>query len=553
MNLKSFLVKYFPAFLILFILLAFSIAAYQSARTSSFSRRSTLFKSRVQGVTALLNNRMTDYIQILRGYQGLFYASDTVTSNDWKIYSDNLQISDNYPGIQAVAYAPYLLKSQTESLEKRIQIDNKAFRIKSTFKNNYITPVIKIEPFTTRNLRAWGFDLYSDSTRREAIDRAISTGQASITKKVKLIQETEKNIQPGFLMFLPVYNPGADISTAEKRKKNVTGLVANVFRTHDLMGVLFEQFADLHIEIYDGTDLEHDKLFYDSDSILHSHSLSDGKKLDFKDNITITIAGNPWTIFLSPNAQFNSSLERQQPLIILLFGLSISFLLFIITFNIIKRKSEIADELVASKVLERKKDEFISIASHELKTPLTSIKAFMQLLAKSDMAERERIFLQKANSNINKLNRMIGDLLDVSKVEAGRLQLNIASFSLDELIDESIENVQHMQSSHQIIKQNSTPGLILHGDILRLEQVMINLLVNAIKYSPGTQSIYINTQVLINEVHIQIMDKGLGISEGNQEKIFDQYFRAEEVPAVISGLGMGLYISNQIIMCRVWR
>ncbi|WP_051189784.1 CHASE domain-containing sensor histidine kinase [Daejeonella oryzae] len=547
MKFKLFIKKYYPALLVFVILVAFSYQAYEGARIASYDRRSKLFDARVQRLSEDVKSGMSNYIQILKGCQAFFYASDTVSENDFKIYTNNLKVSENYPGIQAMAYAPYISNKKHAALESKIQRIKKDFKIQSTFTNKILTPIVFIEPLNERNKRAVGYDLYSDSIRRAAIRRAIVTGEASITKKIKLVQETSKNVQPGFLIFLPIYKNGRSIRTPEDRLQNVTGLVSNVFRAHDLMSVLFERYSDFNIEIYDGKQDLKEQLLYNSDSLKTNDFFAFNKKSDFKAKLNISIAGNPWGIFVTPNNQFGSVLERQQPALIFIFGISISVLLSLLIFNIIKRQSEIAEELLLSKSLESKKDEFIGIASHELKTPLTSIKAYMQLLERADLNEREKNFIQKANSNVNKLSNLIGDLLDVSKVQAGRLQLNNATFSVISMIDESIENVQHMYSTHQIIKKDSIPDVELYGDILRLEQAMTNLLVNAIKYSPGASSIYVNAVVLSDEVRIEVIDQGLGISKENQEKVFDRFFRAEELSPVISGLGMGLYISNEIV------
>jgi two-component system, OmpR family, sensor kinase len=204
-------------------------------------------------------------------------------------------------------------------------------------------------------------------------------------------------------------------------------------------------------------------------------------------------------------------------------------------------------ELEVTKELDNKKDEFIGIASHELKTPLTSIKAYMQLLERSELKEQDRRLVNKANSNVNKLNNLIGDLLDGSKVQSGQLKLNNAPFELKKMIHESVENVQHMYSTHQLIFLTKIPDLVLQGDILRLEQAMTNLLVNAIKYSPGADAVYIKTELMPDHVKIEIIDKGIGMTKENQERIFDRFYRAQELSPVISGLGMGLYIAQEII------
>jgi signal transduction histidine kinase len=397
---------------------------------------------------------------------------------------------------------------------------------------------VYIYPSNERNNKAVGFDLYADPIRREAIERAIKTGQAALTRKIKLVQEGNKNIQPGLLMFLPVYAPNSN-------NTKIVGLVSDVFRTHDLMNALLSRFSELDIEIYDGISLNKKQNIYDSNKIFQC-----GKKLansQLSMDTSIVIAGTKWRLFINTNANFDASLDYMQPFIVLLAGLTISTLIFLLLINSIKRRNEIVQQLAVSKVLESKKDEFIGIASHELKTPLTSIKAYIQLLERSDLKDKERIYISKASSQIKKLSGLISDLLDVSKIQAGKLQLNITEFLLSELIDDSIESVEHMYATHQIIKPSDIPVITLTGDKFRLEQAMTNFLVNAIKYSPDKKSVQVNTKVTKYEVTIEVIDEGIGISKSNQEKIFDRFFRAEELLPALSGLGIGLYISNQII------
>ena len=262
---------------------------------------------------------------------------------------------------------------------------------------------------------------------------------------------------------------------------------------------------------------------------------------------TLIIAGTPWKLIINANQKFGSTIERQQPYLILIIGLILSLLLFILALNTIKRRLEVAKELALTKFLELKKDEFIGIASHELKTPLTSIKATVQMLVKAETRDREKFLLSKANVNVDKLQKLIEDLLDVSKIQAGQLQLSVAPFLLKDLINESVENIESVYQSHTIIKQESIPDITVPGDFFRLEQSLINLLSNAIKYSPRGKEVNVNAYVYEQKVRIEVVDKGLGISKANQNKIFERFFRAEELSPVISGLGMGLYISNQII------
>lgn len=534
---------YYPAVIILVTLLSFSYFAYHQARETVVEKRSKAFDGRVQGVKNAINLRMMDYIQILRGCQGLFYGSDTITANDWKVYINNLNIDEIYPGIQGIGYATYIRSDERQKVESDIRISGyPQFKISSSFKNEHLAPIIFLEPFSGRNLRAFGYDMYDNDARRDAIDRAISTGEASMTRKVRLVQETDKNVQPGFLIYMPVYHHPEAADNITRRRKNIKGFVYYPFRAYDLIEKISSHYKDVQIKIFDG-EIAPENLLYDSDSLA---GYSSKNPVDFEQTVETNVAGRKWHLQISSD-QLGSGLERNQPLMIFVFGIILSMLFFIMIYNIIKRNTEMRRELEITKELDNKKDEFIGIASHELKTPLTSIKAYMQLLERSELKDQDRKLVNKANSNINKLNNLIGDLLDVSKIQSGQLKLNAAPFDLKRMITESVENVQHMFSSHQLIILTEIPDWTLQGDILRLEQAMTNLLVNAIKYSPGAAKVYIKTELIPGHVKIEIIDKGIGMTKENQERIFDRFYRAQELSPVISGLGMGLFIALEII------
>ncbi|WP_423148276.1 CHASE domain-containing sensor histidine kinase [Rubrolithibacter danxiaensis] len=548
MKIKSFLRTYYPAFLILVSLIAFSFYAFYESTVSFKTQRAKLFEIRIQRITETVRTRIIDYVQILQGCKAVFYASDSVTAKDWKSYTENLKVSSNYPGIQAIAYARYIPKPESRQVEQSLRKTGfPNFKIRSTFKNNYLSPIIFIEPLDFRNLRALGFDMYSETIRREAMDRAIITGKAALSRKVKLVQETNQNVQPGFLLYLPVYKNNEIIKSVADRKKNIIGFVYNAFRAYDLMNAVLKQFDDVDIEIYDGNTVEEESLLYNSDSVLHAARKYKNYEKDIYADTVINNIGTPWHIHVTTRPNFGSAIEKRQPILVLFFGLAISSLLFMISLGFIKRKKDVDKELVLTKELENKKDEFIGIASHELKTPLTSIKAYFQLLERAELKEKERVFAAKANTQIQKLNNLIADLLDVSKIQSGKLQLNISTFLLKDLIADSVENVGHMFASHEIIKPAIIPDITLKGDKFRLEQALSNFLVNAIKYSPGQDKVFVEVELLKKKVIIKVKDKGIGISKENQKQIFEKFFRAKELSPILSGLGMGLYISSEII------
>jgi two-component system phosphate regulon sensor histidine kinase PhoR len=196
-----------------------------------------------------------------------------------------------------------------------------------------------------------------------------------------------------------------------------------------------------------------------------------------------------------------------------------------------------------------RKDEFIGIASHELKTPLTSLKGYLQLIAgykKEELPPQIKQYISKAGIAINKLQSLINDLLDVSKIKAGRLEYAITELNLTELISQCIENAEHVYPAY-IFEYDPQQPYIVKGNGERLEQVLMNLINNAVKYSQNNKIVTITTQKQANSVRVSVHDNGIGLLKDQQTRIFERFYRVEDRKNMTSGLGMGLYISNEII------
>lgn len=215
-----------------------------------------------------------------------------------------------------------------------------------------------------------------------------------------------------------------------------------------------------------------------------------------------------------------------------------------------KMKYELLEEIEQRKKAESKKDEFISIASHELKTPLTSVKGYMQLAelsVKSDEKENALKFIDRSSNQLNKLNALIVELLDISKMETGNLNYNFSEFGFENFLDNVIDVFQRSNPQWNIIRSGKA-DISLSADEFRLEQVILNYLSNAIKYSEETDSIYIDIALLDSkEIKVSIRDNGIGISKEEQPFLFGKFYRVPQSSHKYQGLGMGLYICAEII------
>lgn len=205
---------------------------------------------------------------------------------------------------------------------------------------------------------------------------------------------------------------------------------------------------------------------------------------------------------------------------------------------------------VATLDLLNKKDEFISIASHELKTPITSLKAALQMAEKlapqSEDLKSTRVFVQKALKQVDKLIELIKDLLDVTKIQSGKLELRKTTFPLDELITECCDELQNGSQIHELIMEGDR-NVEIYADKNRLEQVMVNLISNAIKYSPDADKVIIKVEKNIEGIKISVTDFGIGIAKDKMEHVFDRFYRVDENSRKYAGLGLGLFISSEIV------
>ncbi len=198
---------------------------------------------------------------------------------------------------------------------------------------------------------------------------------------------------------------------------------------------------------------------------------------------------------------------------------------------------------------EQRKGDFVSIASHEMKTPLTSIKGNIQMMQRRTEKNNDgeyTAFLEKADRSIHRLEKLVSDLLDVAGLQEGKVVYEYRRFDFDRFMSDVIESIQAAQPSHQIVITGKTEQQV-EGDASRLEQVVINLLNNAIKYSPEAGQVHIYLSVVSNYVKVSITDYGIGIKPEEQKKIFGRFYRAGQSPGNFQGVGIGLYISNKII------
>ena len=205
-------------------------------------------------------------------------------------------------------------------------------------------------------------------------------------------------------------------------------------------------------------------------------------------------------------------------------------------------------DITEYKRLQQQKDDFISIASHELKTPITSLKASLQLLERMKSNPNQLLprLIEQSNRSMQKVSELVEDLLNVSRMNEGQIMLSKKRFNLAQMLADSVSP----------IREGNTHELIIEGDLElevvadehRVEQVVVNFVNNAVKYAPDSKQIFLKVEQVDDQAKISVRDTGPGISADKLPHLFDRYFRADESGMQVSGLGLGLYISSDIVM-----
>ncbi len=212
-------------------------------------------------------------------------------------------------------------------------------------------------------------------------------------------------------------------------------------------------------------------------------------------------------------------------------------------------QSKLAQEQLQE--FETRKDEFVALVSHELKTPITSLKGFTQILErrfKEHNDEQTLHFLTRMNKQLGKLSILINDLLEISKMQRDHLPLHYEDFDLNLVVQEIVENLQETALAHCIRIESTVVGVSVHGDRDRIGQVLTNLLNNAIKYSPNANKVLLRVTTEQNVVTVSIQDFGIGIAEAHQQNIFERFYHIPDpIEQTFPGMGIGLYISREII------
>jgi len=322
------------AWVVLVFTLLVQLVVLQNLRAYENRAAEQQFDMLREKVTEAIRKRLVDHEQILLGGAGLFDAAGHVDREQWRIYVERLRLPDRYPGIQGVGFARAIRPEERPAHVAGIRAEGfPDYDIRPPGQRELYTSIIYLEPFADRNLAAFGYDMYAEPTRHEAMRRAARLGETSITAKVRLMQETHGEVQAGILLYVPVYEPGLPLTTPEQRMQALLGFVYSPYRVDDLMrGILQAANLPLALRIYASPGEQPQHLIHSTEEIPEAGTAqySQVQRLD--------LYGQIWTLRLDSLPAFEARFHANETLVIGL-GLGLSLLLFFLTSSLALRHS----------------------------------------------------------------------------------------------------------------------------------------------------------------------------------------------------------------------
>lgn len=666
------------AWLVLAMSLLLTVAAWYISTAYVERRAQERFQFEVQDAKFTIAKRMQEYEQALRGGVGLFDAvGRRVTRSEWRAFVRTLNIETYFPGLQGMGFAEWVTPAGRAALIERVRAEGyPAFDIKPPGQRDSYSAIVYLEPFSGRNLRAFGYDMFTEATRRSAMEQARDTGQAAVSGRVILVQETEQDTQAGFLMYLPVYQTGAPLASVAQRRAALLGFVYSPFRMRDLMhGILGQGTPALEFRIYDGGSVRDGALLFDAEQAWLDAAERSAREPAYSVQETLALPGRNWTVVFSSRANFERDMASAQPELIAVGGLVVDLLLFSIIWSLARQRDRVqaraakitaelrrsreqyraitetaidavfsldgrgmiiycnpsasaifglpAEELIGKpisallgerpgdedglpalllagceapirmtveavgrrangdefplevavsnwrvearcyftlllrditerKKIERMKNEFVATVSHELRTPLTAIRGALGLLQGSvagSPGASSADLVTIAYRNTERLVHLVNDILDLEKIDAGKLTLDLRAVAIAQLLESVVEETRHYAVPHNVpLQLSEAPDVRVLADPHRLTQVVANLLSNAIKFSPPGTPVTVAAQLLDGRVRVSVTDRGIGIPESFRERVFQRFSQADASDSRRkSGSGLGLSISKSIV------
>jgi signal transduction histidine kinase len=562
----------FP-FLVLAVSIFLTLGITYNFYQSSLNKDTARFNNQVNRVQSAIENKISLYTALLKGGRGFVESAAELNRESFATYIQSLDLERNHISVQAIGFSKVVLPQDREALTAKMRAEGiEDFKIFPDSERNAYQAVIYIEPFNEQNRKLIGFDMSSETNRREALIRAADSGMPSASAKINLLQNGDAPSQTGFLICLPIYENGKIPATVEERRKNLIGYIYSPFRSADFLDEIQKSTntSDIAIQIYDGEPVAENLL--SQTSFENNPKSLDRISKDQSTEFTRSYVGRTWTVKYDSLPAFSEQSSIGWTPLIFLIGIVGSFLLFGMTYweTSARLKLEtVAARLTDSEAQKQKlleneqkarhlaeqanstKDEFIAVVSHELRTPLNAIAGWTKILRTENLsANTKNLALEKINKNLRLQTKMVEELLEYSQILSGNVNFKEKQINFSDLFEDISQSIEFLarEKNVEFIKDNGLNGHLILGDEDKIRIVIYNLLTNAVKFTDSGGKVETRVFSLDKTVQMTVRDTGKGISSEFLPQVFDRFSQADTSSTRnYGGLGLGLTISKHIV------
>ena len=513
--------------------------------------KETAYRRQERGILASTAGRVQLYENFARGGAGLFALDNALSQSEWASYFDPYEIPKKYPDIQGLGFYRYVTGDEAPMfLESMVAQGQTGFTITPAGDRAVYVPVTYAARFNNGNGRPSGYDVYTDPVRRKALERAIRTGQPSMTGQINLSTFNDSQ-RPGFVIYLPVYKPGMPLGSPAERKSAIYGFTTVGVDTAELFSNLESEnpndsFAMKLVDSENPTG--NNPAAYTSRNF---QSVKD-QKGSIVHTTPLELYGHRWDATFAGSPGLISSSERQLPSQTLYRGLFTSIFFAGLVWYLITYRERRLSRLKHQEV-QTAKDDLLSLASHQLRTPATVVKQYVGMLLQGyggELTKQQMDMLGSAYESNERQLDIINQLLYVARLDAGRITLRKESVDMSRLLKSVVrDQAEASDERHQTVRLK-LPKKPLRAvvDPRYLRMVLENLLSNAIKYTPEGGAVTISLQDQEDIVIISVKDNGVGIGSRDIPTVFDKFTRIEnDLSNEVNGSGVGLYLTREIV------